>query len=141
MGVYPCLWIFLSVMGVYGYLWVSGCLWATMRVYMGDYGYMIVYGYSWGDGPQLHRAVILLLKLIPDESEFFSVRKFSYSSVCITSAPVVSNSSLIIYFWLCLSKFILGKPRKFELLRWVSVRLRRYLNCIALSLMRNTKQL
>ena len=44
MGTYEYLWVFMSVMCVYGYLWDSGCLWVTMSVYMGAHGYMFVCG-------------------------------------------------------------------------------------------------
>ena len=44
IGVYGHLCV---SMRVYGYLWVSRCLCATMSVYMGDYGYMIVHGCLW----------------------------------------------------------------------------------------------
>ena len=39
--------IFMSAMGVYGYLWLPGCLWVSMSVCICDYGYMSVYGCLW----------------------------------------------------------------------------------------------
>ena len=45
MRVYGGLWVSLSAMRIYKFLW--GCLWATIIFYMSDYGYMIVYGCSW----------------------------------------------------------------------------------------------
>ena len=37
----------MAIMGVYEYLRVSGCLWATLSLYMSGYGYMMVYRCLW----------------------------------------------------------------------------------------------
>ena len=59
MGVYECLWVFIGVMGIYGYLWPSiddGYFWVSMDVtgvyrrlwaFMGFWMSMTIYGCPW----------------------------------------------------------------------------------------------